>query len=59
MPRERYSGYDGENRNVERVVYLLGRVQISGKKAEKGMELRYIPFLKSILDTAGVLEKIL
>jgi hypothetical protein len=58
-PGEGYSGYDGKNRKVERVVYLPRSAQVSGKKAEKEMGLRYIPFLKSILDTAEVLEKLL
>ena len=59
MPGEGYVGLNKATGRVEEVGYLPGRVQISGKKAEKEMGIRYISFQKSIIDTAEVLEKLL
>jgi nucleoside-diphosphate-sugar epimerase len=55
-PGEGYSGGIGMGEKVE---YLPGRVQVSGKKAEREMGLKYVSFRKSILDTAEALEKLL
>lgn len=58
-PGEGYVGFDKATGRVEKVGYLPGRVQISGKKAEREIGIRYISFQKSISDTAEVLEKLL
>lgn len=56
-PGEGYVGF--ENGEVEKVGYLPDRVQVSGKKAEREMGVQYIPFQKSIVDTAAVLKALL
>ena len=58
-PGEGYVGFDEDRGRVESVAYLPGGVQVSGKKAERVMGIRYIQFQKSISDTAEVLEKLL
>jgi nucleoside-diphosphate-sugar epimerase len=58
-PGEGYVGFDKEGERVEKVRYLPGKVQISGKKAEREIGVQYISFQKSISDTAEALEKLL
>ena len=57
-PGEGYVGYDKGNGVVTKVEYLPGRIQLSGKKAEREMGIKYTSAKKSIYDTAEVLEKL-
>ena len=54
-----YVGYNKETGQVDDINYLPGRIQVSGKKAEKVMGLRWISFQKSVIDTAKALEALL
>lgn len=58
-PGEGYLGYNKETRTVDDVVYLPAKPQVSGKKAERVMGIKWISFKQSINDTADVLEALL
>ena len=58
-PGEGYLGYNKETKTVDDVVYLPAKPQVSGKKAERVMGIKWISFKQSINDTADVLETLL
>jgi len=58
-PGEGYAGYNKETGNVDSVYYSPGIMQVSGKKAETEMGVKYISFAKSVLETAEVLKALL
>lgn len=58
-PGEGYLGYNKETKTVDDVVYLPAKPQVSGKKAERVMGIKWISFKQSINDTADVLEALL
>ena len=58
-PGEGYLGFDKKSGKVEKVDYLPGKIQVSGKKSEREIGIQYISFPKSVADTAEVLEKLL
>jgi len=58
-PGEGYAGYNKETGNVDSVHYSPGKMQVSGKKAETEMGVKYISFPQSVLDTAEVLKALL
>ena len=44
---------------MDDVKYFPGTVRVDGSKAEREMGFKYIPFKKSVLDTAKALEPLL
>lgn len=55
-PGEGYIGFDKENGKVEKVDFPVGRVSVSGEKAERIIGIEFIPLQKSILDNGKVFE---
>ena len=58
-PGRCYDGFNKKTQSVEDVLYPAGKAQISGKKAEREMGIKWISFKQSIGDTADVLEALL
>ncbi|KAG9231618.1 hypothetical protein BJ875DRAFT_468946 [Amylocarpus encephaloides] len=56
-PGKGYVGYDEKTGKVSNIKYPPGQVRVDGSKAERVMGFRYIPYEKSVADTAKIMER--
>jgi nucleoside-diphosphate-sugar epimerase len=58
-PGTGYDGWDAETGTVREVRYPMGRISVSGAKAERVMGIKFRNYRESVLDTARSFEKYL